>query len=83
MTNQVQLTTAQIDAAARAGIQLLADPELRVPLSIAEAGHYETLKVFLTALVNGEVLLTQGQTVKEKPNDGTSKTKTKKRQKKK
>jgi hypothetical protein len=47
----------QIQAAAAAGVELLSDKDLKVPLGVAMGGHLSVLQGLLAALMKGELIL--------------------------
>jgi len=54
---QMNITTQQVAAAAAAGLELLADKDLKVPVRIAMSGQLGMLQSMLTALAGGEIVL--------------------------
>jgi len=52
-----EVTPVQVQMAAAAGVKLLQQEELLVPMSIAKSGALSVLEGMLNALANGEVVL--------------------------
>ncbi len=55
-------TPQQVQAAAAAGVDLLSDKELKVPLGIAIGGQLSVLHSILSAVKSGELILTNPST---------------------
>ena len=53
-----EITPVQVQMAAAAGVKLLQQDDLMVPLSVAKSGALSILEGMLNALANGEVVLT-------------------------
>ena len=58
---KTEVTGAQVQAAAQAGVVLLQVEDLPVPLSIAKSGALGVLEGMLNALASGEVVLANPQ----------------------
>ncbi len=58
---KTEVTGAQVQQAAAAGVVLLQVEDLPVPLSIAKSGALGVLEGMLNALANGEVVLANPQ----------------------
>lgn len=58
----MNVSPQQIQAAAAAGVQLLSNKELPVPLGIAIGGQLSVLSSMLSAIASGEVILTSPPT---------------------
>ena len=56
---KTEVTPAQVQMAAAAGVELLSNQDLPVPLSVAKSGALGILEGMLQAIANGEVVLTQ------------------------
>ena len=54
---KTEISPAQIQMAAAAGVKLLQQDDLLVPLSVAKSGALSILEGMLSALANGEVVL--------------------------
>ena len=54
---KTEISPVQIQMAAAAGVKLLQQDDLLVPLSVAKSGALSILEGMLTALSNGEVVL--------------------------
>jgi len=58
---KTEVSAQQVQMAAAAGVELLANKDLPVPLSVAKTGALGILEGMLTAIANGEVVLAQPQ----------------------
>jgi hypothetical protein len=56
------VTTEQIKAAATAGLRLLDDKDLRVPMDIAISGQLGILKMLMLGVANGQLIFTSPPT---------------------
>lgn len=54
---KTEVSAVQVQMAAAAGVKLLQQDDLLVPLSVAKSGALSILEGMLTALANGEVVL--------------------------
>lgn len=59
MMAKTEVTSAQVQLAAQAGVELLKNEELPVPLKMAKSGILGVLEGLLQALASGEVMLMQ------------------------
>jgi hypothetical protein len=60
-------TPQQIAAAAAAGVELLSDRDLKVPLGVAMGGALGVLSNMLNALATGELVLVNAPPPEQKP----------------
>lgn len=58
---KVNVSPEQVRTAAAAGLTLLADQDLKVPVQVALTGQLGILQSMLSALANGEVVLANPQ----------------------
>ena len=58
---KTEVSAQQVQMAAAAGVELLANKDLPVPLGVAKSGALGILEGMLTAIANGEVVLAQPQ----------------------
>ena len=60
---KTEVTPVQIQMAAAAGVKLLQQDDLMVPLQVAKSGALSVLEGVLTGLANGDVVLANAQDV--------------------
>jgi hypothetical protein len=58
---KTEVSAQQVQMAAAAGVELLANKDLPVPLGVAKSGALGILEGMLTAIANGEVVLASPQ----------------------
>ena len=58
---KTEVSGQQVQMAAAAGVELLANKDLPVPLGVAKSGALGILEGMLTAIANGEVILAAPQ----------------------
>ena len=58
---KTEVSAQQVQMAAAAGVQLLQNDDLPVPLGVSKSGALGILEGMLTAIANGEVVLAQPQ----------------------
>lgn len=56
---KTEVSAVQVQMAAAAGVELLSNKDLPVPLSVAKSGALGILEGMLQAIANGEVVLAQ------------------------
>ena len=60
---KTEVTPVQVQMAAAAGVKLLQQDDLMVPLSVSKSGALGVLEGMLSALANGEVVLANPEPV--------------------